>query len=133
MAGTYKPMAKGERILVNFSRWCKYELMLPDGKRKIMSKDMNLGQGMYAISIAIPHLYVGPHKNGETHSVSLNICEILYEPEQNLIDIFDENVSGPSTPSPPPVIPQVEIKRPRKGTHLQQRLDEVDGMGKTTF
>ena len=88
IAGTYKPIAKGDRILVNFSHWCKYELMLPDGNRKIMNKGMSLGQGMYAISIAIPHLYVGPHKNGETHSVSLHICEILYEPEQNLND-FD--------------------------------------------
>ena len=130
-SGKYKPLWKGERMIVNFSRWCHYEKMLPDGTRQPMPEDTVLGKGMYSITIVASHAYFGPHKGGETHSVSLHISELLYEPEQNLQDIFDDILNTPpAPPSPPPTVPikKLTIKRQPRCRKPPRGLDEVDAM-----
>ena len=129
--GKYKPLYKGDRIMINFSRWCKYEKMLPDGTRQPMPEDTVLGKGTYSISINASHVYFGPHKSGETHSVSLHICELLYEPEQNLGDLFNDIMKTPPPTPPPTVPPQVKPKlkkQPRFGRKTRRGLDEVDAI-----
>ena len=128
--GTYKPLWKGDRMIVNFSRWCKYEKMLPDGTREPMPEATVLGKGMYSITINVSHVYFGDHKGGETHSVGLHISELLYEPEQNLNDIFDDVIKTPPS-SPPPSVPRPKLKLKLKRQprlHKRHGLDEVDAM-----
>ena len=124
-SGNYKPLYKGDRIMLNFSRWCKYEKLLPDGTRQPMPEGTTLGSGMYSISINVSHVYFGPHKNGESHSVSLHICELLYEPEQNLSDILKDIMATPPPTPPPTVPPQVKPKL-KKRRNIRRGLDEVD-------
>ena len=126
--GTYKPLYKGDRIMLMFSRWCKYEKLLPDGTRQPMPENTVLGPGMYSISINASHIYFGTHKNGETHSVSLHISELLYEPEQNLESIFNDILTTPPT-TPPPTVPppppsKLKLKRQPK-FRKTRGLDEV--------
>ena len=123
--GNYKPLYKGNRIMLNFSRWCKYEKLLPDGTRQPMPEGTALGPGMYSISINASHVYFGPHKNGESHSVSLHICELLYEPEQNLSDVLKDIMATPPPTLPPTVPPQVKPKL-KKRRNMRRGLDEVD-------
>ena len=126
--GRYKPLWKGDRMIVNFSRWCKYEKMLPDGTREPMPEATVLGKGMYSITINVSHVYFGDHKGGETHSVGLHISELLYEPEQNLHDIFDDVIKTPPS-SPPPSVPRPKLKLKRRSRFCKGRgLDEVDSM-----
>ena len=126
--GTYKPLWKGDRMIVNFSRWCKYEKVLPDGTRVPMPEATVLGKGMYSITINASHVYFGHHKGGETHSVGLHISELLYEPEQNLNDIFDDVIKTPPS-SPPPSVPRQKLKLKRQPRlHKRRGLDEVDAM-----
>ena len=124
----YKPLWRGENLLINFSRWCTYEILRPDGKREPMPPGTYLGPGMYSAVIQASHIYLGPHKNGETCSVSLHIVGLVYEPEQNLHDIFDDIVKS-LPPSPQPAVPATKLKAPRrKGARQKKKngLDEVD-------
>ena len=126
--GKYKALYKGDRIMLNFSRWCKYEKLLPDGTRQPMPENTVLGPGMYSISINASHIYFGPHKNGESHSVSLHICELLYEPEQNLGSIFNDILETPPTTPPPTVspLPPSKLKLKRQPRCRKMRgLDDV--------
>ena len=127
-SGNYKPLYKGDRIMLNFSRWCKYEKLLPDGTRQPMPEGTALGPGMYSISINASHIYFGPHKNGESHSVSLHICELLYEPEQNLSDVLKHIMETPP-PMPTPTVqppPPSKLKLKRQPRFRKMRgLDEV--------
>ena len=127
--GTYKELWKGEMTFINLSRWCKYEMMQPNGLRHAMPTDTILGKGSYSVVIEASHMYFGPHKNGETCSVSLYIVELLYQPEQDCIsDFIDEILSAP--PSPPPTAPvrntscRRTVRRPKRKN--KDDLDEVD-------
>ena len=125
----YKPLWKGDFMYVNFSRWCQYELMLPDGTCKPMEKERVLGKGMYSVKLQASHVYIGPHRGGKTYSVSLHIVELVYEPEQNLFDIFEDilQTSPTSTPppasTPPPTTLNEKLKAPRKPKRKMRLLD----------
>ena len=97
---------------------------MPDGSRQPMSSDTALLRGMYSVVIQASHVYVGPHKSGETYSVSLHIRELLYEPEQNLSDWFDTLMSTPPPSAArndkPPNAPKRRTQKKRRGK------DEVD-------
>ena len=106
----YKPIWNGESLLINFSGWCKYELLSPNGQRQPMPPNTTLGSGMYSVCLQASHVYVGPHKSGQTFSVSLHIVELLYEPEQNLTDFIEDIMKTPPC-SPPPTVPSAPKRR----------------------
>ena len=87
----YKPIWKGENICINFSRWCKYEKLLNNGSHQEMLNE-TLGSGRYSIAIQASHVYIGPHKGGQTYSVALHIVEVLYEPEDSLTEFINSVV-----------------------------------------
>ena len=89
--------------------------MRPDGTTQHGPKCDLFGTGIYQLDIAVSHLYVGPHRNGEHYSLSLNVVKIKYEPQQNLEDLVGDlmNDVPPSTtvyapiPCSQNVIPQI--------------------------
>ena len=128
----YKPILNGERLLVNFSKWCKYVLLQPDGKHQPMHPDMVLDKGMYAVVIQASHVYVGPHKGGQTYSVALHIVELIYEPEQNLMDCIEDVMKTPPSSPPPTVSPPTPPRKvsplkmaKRRNTKKKKGLDEL--------
>ena len=120
----YKAIWKGDHLLVNFSKWCKYELVQPDGSRQIMPPNTLLGKGMYSVVLQASHVYVGPHKSGDTFSVSLHIAELLYEPEQTLSDMMDDILNS-KPPTPPSAVspPKPKITRRRA---IRKNKNEVE-------
>ena len=88
----YKPLWLGNAMLVNVSRWCAYELISFDGSPQPLPEDVMFGDGMYNIEVHVSHLYCGPHKNGDTCSLSLFVSKISYEPDSNLTDVLDNAV-----------------------------------------
>ena len=85
-----KPLWLRKAMIVNVSNWCSYELVKEDGTTVPLPQDTILGVGLYTIEILVSHLYCGPHKNGDTCSLSLFISRIAYEPLSNLLDIFND-------------------------------------------
>ena len=88
----YKPLFLGNAFYVNVSRFCKYEQVMSDGKIQILDEDTFMGSGDYVITLHVSHCYIGPHKGGETFSVSLQVSGILHRPRVETEDDEEEDV-----------------------------------------
>ena len=128
----YKPLFLHNAMYVNLSKWCKYELMKPDGSRQPLPAETYLGKGTYSLEIQASHVYIGPHRGGETFSISLHIVRLGYQPDPSLGDIIDDIVQSMQTPPtpPPPVVTAraAPSKAKPKLKRVARRLgfDEVD-------
>lgn len=125
----YKPLWLYDAMYVTLSKWCHYELIKSDGSRQPLPSDTFLGKGTYRLEIHVSHVYIGPHKGGETFSLSLHVVGLAYEPEYNSIDEIDEIVQSmrPPSPSPPkPVLTPVTGHK-TKGPRKQVGRNEING------
>lgn len=78
----YKPLWGGDMVYVQVSRWCQiFRKNLETGTYDIVDLKTSLGRGTYSITIEVPHVYIGPHKNGENYSLSTRVVQITFEPE----------------------------------------------------
>ena len=95
----YKPLWAQDNMFISVSRWCKlYVLNRETGAYDIVDiKDTKLGPGTFAVSIEAPYVYIGPHKQGETYSLTLRIVQIVYQPMLSKIPVTD----NPPPPPPP--------------------------------
>ena len=98
----YKPLWLKNSMFVNVSKWCKYELVKPDGTTQSLPEDMSFGAGIYKIDITVSHLYIGPHRGGEHYSLSLHATKIAYEPAQSFVDIFADVTNDQEPPHAAP-------------------------------
>ena len=118
----YKPLRLDDSFYVNLSKWCRYVLLKSDGTQIPLPEGTVLGKGLYKLELQISHVYIGPHRGGETFSLSLHITRVVYEPEENIFD-FVELVTPPPT-APPAVLP---VSKPKpKRNRRRVGLDEVD-------
>lgn len=82
----YKPLYQGDTMCLKLSRFCKY--FLYDVNQHITAvsvSDTAFKAGHYVYLIRVPHLYVGHHKNGEHCSLSMDVDEVYYLPDQKAI------------------------------------------------
>ena len=126
----YKPLWLKDTIFVNLSKWCRYELINTDGSSQIFPVDLVMGFGWYKFDIQASHVYVGPHKNGETFSISLHVIRIAYKPADDLdtvmtdlIQCLDSDHSEPPTCPPPvtPTCPPTPMKKTKQMTEKKRR------------
>ena len=120
-----------DNISVNLSKWCRYELINTDGSSQIFPVDLVMGFGWYKFDIQASHVYVGPHKNGETFSISLHVIRIAYKPADNLdtvmtdlIQCLDSDHSEPPTcppPATPTCPPTTPMKKAKQTTEKKKR------------
>ena len=139
----YKPLWLKEAMLVNVSHWCNYVQINSDGSQSMIQPGTLLGRGFYSMVIHASHVYNGPHKGGETHSLSLHVLEISYKPGEEIVELIDcqkQNFdgapeAGPSQ-SPPPCLFQFAEPTPKKKTKKASRArknksDDQINWGKT--
>lgn len=83
----YKPLYQGANMTVKLSPFCKYYRYDDQGKVSKLTRSANteFKQGHYVFIIRVPSLYVGPHRNGEHCSLSLDIDEVYYRPDREAI------------------------------------------------
>ena len=141
----YKPLWLRESMYVNLSKWCKYFLVDVNGMRRTLPEGTCLGKGSYSFEIQASHVYIGPHKSGETFSLSLHVTEVLYRPNdmsQEIMQLVRTLESSPSTSQPiltskQPILtsiiqtPKIQAfnlakSKQRKGRKSTKALDEVD-------
>lgn len=78
----YKPLWGGDKMYVQMSRWCHiFRKNLETGQYDTVDVKTPLGRGTYNITIEVPYVYIGPHKNGENYSLSTRIVQIVFEPD----------------------------------------------------
>ena len=146
----YKPLFLGNAFYVNVSKFCKYEQVMPDGSIQLLSENAVMASGDYVVTLHVAHCYIGPHKGGETYSVSLQVSGILHRPrvetedEEDVMDLIEsltQEISDqgsvnssqqlepslfvPPTPFSRKVAPMAQKK---KKNGRRRGFDEVDGV-----
>ncbi len=120
----YKPLRLDGSMYVMLSKWCQYLIRQPDGTLTPFPCCQVIGEGLYGIQIQVSHVYIGPHRGGETFSLSLHVTRVVWEPQTNLLDGGeDEHTPPPASAPPTPTAPLKKPKRKRK----RVALDETDG------
>ena len=85
----YKPLWLNEAMYVNVSHYCNYQQINDDGTHSPIQQGTFLGRGFYSMHIHASHVYIGPHKNGETYSLSLYVVQITYKPKGDIIELIE--------------------------------------------
>ena len=129
----YKPLWLGDVMYCNVSHWCQYDSINSDGTRSAIQPGTVLGKGYYTMMLHASHVYIGPHRGGETFSLSLHVIHITYKPGNEVMDLIESlardfnDEAGPSAPKPqlttiPKPTPKKKGGRPKKAGK-----DEIDG------
>ena len=93
----YKPLWHGHSMYVSVSPACTFHRFnSPPGELQPVDMSLIHGRGKYSFTIALPYIYIGPHKKGEDYSLSLELVQVIFTPIETVIR------------------PEVSIKRPRK-------------------
>lgn len=99
----YKPLWLKNAMFVNVSKWCEYELIASDGSPQPFPENQILDTGLYRLEIHVSHVYIGPHKGGETFSLSLHVTKISYEPQEDIEELMNDFVKSLETEQQNPV------------------------------
>ena len=77
----YKPLWDGNMMFVRVARWCQIHQRNPETRQYNVTELKTLSRGTYNITIEVPYLYIGPHKNGADCSLTVRIVQIVCEPD----------------------------------------------------
>ena len=78
----YKPLWTGNTMFVRVSMWCQvFRQDLETGRYDSVDIKTPLGKGTYNMTLSMPYVYIGPHKNGEDFSISTHVDQIVFIPE----------------------------------------------------
>ena len=78
----YKPLWPHSQMCISLSRWCNvFQMNVATGCYEAVDiHQVKFGHGKYSVTIEVPYIYIGPHKNGETFSLTMRVVQIVYEP-----------------------------------------------------
>lgn len=89
----YKPLWHAENMMITVSRWCKFYRLNDETKAyEIVPMTQQFNKGIYQISIEVPYVYIGPHKEGQSFSLTARVVQVLFQPHK----------APAATPSLPP-------------------------------
>ena len=77
----YKPLWDGNMMYVRVARWCQIYQQNMETQEYAVVDLKSLGRGNYNVTIEVPYLFIGPHKNGEGCSLTVRIVQIVFEPD----------------------------------------------------
>ena len=112
--GTYKPLWLKEAMYVNVSKWCEYMQVNDDNTQSPIQPGTFLGKGFYTMIINPSGVYIGPHKNGETHSLNLHVTRITYRPAQDIMDLIANINADFDKPMPDAAPTETKLNKPPK-------------------
>ena len=78
---TYKPLWLCKAMHVNISKFCMLKIQHANGSVTSFEKWDALGKGTYQFFVHVSHVYKGPHKQGQSCSLSMYVTEIIYQPD----------------------------------------------------
>lgn len=112
----YKPVWPHDRMCISISKWLNlYVMNSVTGVYESASlKETKFGPGNYSITIEVPYIYIGSHKQGELYSLTIRAVQILYQPA---------GVKCPTlttVPSIPFKAPEAKGRKKRKTAEISQ-------------
>ena len=121
----YKRLWDGDMMFIRVASWCQiFRKNTESGQYEAVDLKA-LGRGTYNITIEVPYIFIGPHKNGEDFSLTLRIIQIAFDPE---VEDKARPVAVPLTPSKAPT-----AKGRRRKTTSKTQLDWLDVLSKEDF
>ena len=70
----------GDSILMSVSHWCRFFKYVSEKGLYLTTPNCeDFAGGNYTLNVEVSHVYIGPHKNGETYSISLRVSQITYK------------------------------------------------------
>ena len=115
----YKPLYQGQEMCVTMSNYCRFYMYDKNFTKKRLPITMPLtkfGAGSYVFELEAPHVYFGPHREGETCSINLIITAINWKPAEAGTLLKDER---PLQPGMSPFKSDVASKGKRLPLHRQ--------------
>jgi hypothetical protein len=77
----YRPLWGGDFTYLRMAKWCNiFQQDVVTGKFEPKPINTPLGRGYYSVTIEVPYVYIGAHKNGKDYSLSLSVVQIIYKP-----------------------------------------------------
>ena len=71
-------------------------------------KETKFGPGSYTVTIEVPYIFIGAHKQGEVYSLTIRAVQILYRPEGAKCPTLT------TVPSIPFKVPEAKGRKKRK-------------------
>ena len=97
----YKPLWDGPMMYVRVASWCQiYRRLFGTPQYERIDDMKTIGRGLYSITIELPYIYIGPHKNGEHYSTTMRIVQVTHEPEAELKAVEMPRVTIPIKSAP---------------------------------
>ena len=100
----YKSLWPAENVMITLSRWCKiYQLNYETEAYEMVPPDGPFGRGFYQFSFEVPYVYIGPHKEGQSFSLTLRVVQIVFTPhkERTPAAALPPTTDCPPTTQPP--------------------------------
>ena len=77
----YKPLWRGDDMIIQVAPWCRvFQQVDETGGFVSPPHPIHVPNSLVNITVEVPYIYIGPHKNGEHFSVSLSIIQMVYYP-----------------------------------------------------
>lgn len=78
----YKPLWKGDQMYISVSPLCSFfRFNSKTGEMESVNRSSVCGNGKYNITLQASYIFIGPHKKGEDYSLSLDIVQVVFNPE----------------------------------------------------
>ena len=75
----YKPLWRGDDLIIHTAPWCRvFKQVGETGNFESLSRPTHIEGGLVNITLEVPYIYIGPHKNREHFSVSLAIVQMVF-------------------------------------------------------
>ena len=120
----YKPLWAGDMMYVRMANWCQIFKQNRETGQYSSTDLHSLGRGNYNITIELPYIYIGPHKNGETVSLTTRIVQITFEPE---------NVQKVAQPAPVTIPIKTSVAKGRRRKHVAKNQEDQEGTSTQGF
>lgn len=79
---SYKPLWRGSTMYISIAPWCCFSQQNLETGHFDSVERMALNQkGSFNITVEVPYIYLGPHKNGENVSLSMDIVQVVFQPK----------------------------------------------------
>lgn len=122
----YKPLWDRERMCISVSQWCAYFRDNGDGAFEQIPANSHFGDGTYNVSVEVPYVYIGPHKDGYSFSLTLRIVQVVYKPTLRLLAPSENQIVCHSTPPPPtPTVALTATQTATKAKRGRKRKADV--------
>ena len=87
-APMYKALWQQDNMYVSLSPWCDFYLFNHSiGEYTKMTSKGPFEKGVYNVTLEVPYIYLGEHKDGHLYSLTLRVVQVVYQPASPITEV----------------------------------------------